>query len=67
MFHDGAPMVTGKNTDLCLSGDGLFIVRGGNEIYYTRDGAFDFDAAGNYVLPGSGHYVQGWMADAEGR
>ena len=67
MFHDGAPMVTGKNTDLCLSGDGLFIVRGGNEIYYTRDGAFDFDAAGNYVLPGSGHYVQGWMADAEGK
>lgn len=63
IFKDGAPMVTGKNTDLCLSGDGLFVVRGGNETYYTRDGAFDFDAAGNYVLPGSGHFVQGWMAN----
>ena len=62
IFKDGAPMMTGKKTDLCLSGDGLFVVRGGNETYYTRDGAFDFDAAGNYVLPGSGHFVQGWMA-----
>ena len=62
-FNDGAPMVTGKNTDLCLSGDGLFVVRRDNETYYTRNGAFDFDAAGNYVLPGSGHIVQGWMAN----
>ena len=62
MFKDGAPMTTGKNTDLCLSGDGLFVVRGGNQTYYTRDGAFEFDAEGNYVLPGSGHFVQGWMA-----
>lgn len=62
IFKDGAPMVTGKNTDLCLSGDGLFVVRRDGETYYTRDGAFSFDAEGNYVLPGSGHYVQGWMA-----
>ena len=62
IFQDGAPMITGKKTDLCLSGDGLFVVRGGNETYYTRDGAFDFDAEGNFVLPGSGHFVQGWMA-----
>lgn len=64
-FKDGAPMMTGKNTDLCLSGEGLFVVRAGNQTYYTRDGAFDFDAEGNFVLPGSGHFVQGWMA-AEG-
>lgn len=62
IFKDGAPVVTGKNTDLCLSGDGLFVVKHGNDTYYTRDGAFSFDAEGNYVLPGSGHFVQGWMA-----
>ncbi|MBR3623083.1 MAG: flagellar hook-basal body complex protein, partial [Selenomonadaceae bacterium] len=62
IFKDGAPLVTGKNTDLCISGDGLFVVQKGDEIYYTRDGAFEFDAAGNYVLPGSGHFVQGWTA-----
>ena len=59
---DGAPVVTGKNTDLCLSGDGMFVVRRGGDTYYTRDGAFSFDAEGNYILPGSGHFVQGWMA-----
>ena len=63
IFKDGAPVLTNKNTDLCLSGDGLFVVRRGNDTYYTRDGAFEFDAVGNYVLPGSGHFVQGWMAN----
>ncbi|MBR3721384.1 MAG: flagellar hook protein FlgE [Selenomonadaceae bacterium] len=62
IFKDGTPLITGKNTDLCISGDGLFVVQKGNDIYYTRDGAFEFDAAGNYVLPGSGHFVQGWTA-----
>lgn len=60
MFQDGSVQSTGKNTDLCLSGNGLFVVNRGNERFYTRDGAFEFDAEGNYVLPGSGLYVQGW-------
>lgn len=62
LFTDGSVQSTGKNTDLCLSGNGLFIVKSGNETYYTRDGAFEFDAEGNYVLPGSGLFVQGWSA-----
>ena len=62
IFTDGSVQATGKNTDLCLSGNGLFIVKSGNDTYYTRDGAFEFDANGNYVLPGNGMYVQGWMA-----
>ncbi|SEA23963.1 flagellar hook-basal body complex protein [Selenomonas ruminantium] len=66
LFTDGSVQSTGKNTDLCLSGNGLFVVKQGNETYYTRDGAFEFDAEGNYVLPGSGLKVQGWMADANG-
>lgn len=61
MFQDGSVQSTGKNTDLCLSGNGLFVVKRGNETFYTRDGAFEFDAEGNYVLPGSGLFVQGWM------
>jgi flagellar hook protein FlgE len=52
---------TGKNTDLCLSGNGLFVVNKGDQTFYTRNGAFEFDAEGNYVLPGSGLFVQGWM------
>ncbi len=61
LFTDGSIQATGKNTDVALSGNGLFVVKKGSETYYTRDGAFEFDAEGNYVLPGSGHYVQGWM------
>lgn len=63
IFKNGAPLTTGKNTDLCLSGDGMFVVKSGSDTYYTRYGAFDFDAEGNYVLPSSGHYVQGWTAN----
>ena len=62
LFTDGSVQSTGKNTDLCLSGNGLFIVKNGNSTYYTRDGAFEFDANGNYVLPSSGLKVQGWVA-----
>lgn len=61
LFTDGSVQSTGKNTDLCLSGNGLFVVKQGNQTYYTRDGAFAFDAEGNYVLPSSGLFVQGWM------
>ena len=66
LFTDASPSATGKNTDLALSGNGLFVVKDGTGTYYTRDGSFEFDAQGNYVLPGSGKFVQGWMADAEG-
>ena len=61
LFTDGSVQSTGKNTDLCLSGNGLFVVSNGSQTYYTRNGAFEFDANGNYVIPGSGMYVQGWM------
>ena len=63
IFTDGSVQSTGKNTDLCLSGSGLFVVSKGNQTYYTRDGAFEFDAKGNYVLPSSGLFVQGWTAN----
>lgn len=61
IFTNGSVQSTGKNTDLCLSGSGFFVVNDGNSSYYTRDGAFEFDEKGNYCLPGSGLKVQGWM------
>ena len=57
---DGSPQSTGKNTDVALSGNALFVLNNGGQTVYTRDGAFEFDAEGNYVLPGSGLKVQGW-------
>lgn len=57
---------TGQTTDLALQGDGFFIVNLDNNQYYTRAGAFQFDAQGRLVDPGTGAIVQGKMADTQG-
>ena len=62
IFTDGSAQATGKNTDVTLNGNGLFVLKNGDSNYYSRDGAFEFDTNGNFVLPGSGLYVQGWNA-----
>ncbi len=54
---------TGKNTDLCINGNGYFMVQYGNEILYTRSGAFDFDVLGQLCAGGNGALVLGWLAD----
>ncbi|MGL5269792.1 MAG: flagellar hook-basal body complex protein [Selenomonadaceae bacterium] len=66
IFTNGSVQSTGKNTDLCISGSGFFVVNDGNNRYYTRNGAFEFDEEGNYVMPGSGLKVQGWTGAADG-
>ena len=68
IFTDGSVKSTGLNTDMCLSGNGLFVVHSessANEMYYTRNGNFKFDASGNFVTS-DGYKVQGWVADANG-
>jgi len=66
MFTDGSVQSTGNNTDLCLSGSGLFVVKDPSGTYYTRNGAFQTDAAGNFVTSSGGLFVQGWMASGTG-
>jgi len=66
IFTDASPQQTGKNTDLALSGNALFVLRNGDQTFYTRNGAFEFDEQGYYTLPGSGLRVQGWNATDEG-
>ena len=65
LFTDGSVQSTGVNTDLCLSGNGLFIVNDGNLSYYTRNGNFKFDNEGYYVNS-DGLRVQGWSATTPG-
>ena len=62
-FGQGSAQVTGKATNLMISGDGFFMVKRGSENLFTRAGAFDFDSAGNLVTP-DGDIVQGYAADA---
>jgi flagellar hook protein FlgE len=61
-FTQGASQLTGRSTDMMISGDGFFVVRQGTQTYYTRAGSFDFDSTGQMVLPGDGAIVQGWTA-----
>ncbi len=60
-FQQGAAQVTNRSTDMMISGDGFFVVSKNGEDFYTRSGAFDFDANGNLVT-GEGALVQGWAA-----
>lgn len=54
---------TGVVTDLALQGPGMFILKSQGVNYYSRAGAFTFDASGNLVNPQNGAIVQGKMAD----
>ena len=50
---------------MCLSGNGLFVVKDGNLSYYTRNGNFKFDKQGYYVNS-DGLKLQGWSATTPG-
>ncbi|MDR0598518.1 MAG: flagellar hook protein FlgE [Treponema sp.] len=58
----GALQTTGVQTDLALSGTGFFVLKSGEQSFYTRAGAFGLDNQGMLVNPGNGMRVQGWMA-----
>ena len=64
-FQQGAAQLTNRSTDMMISGDGFFVVCKGAEQFYSRAGAFDFDATGQLVTPDGG-LVQGWAAAADG-
>ncbi len=61
----GSSQTTGKNTDLCINGNGYFMVKAADEVFYTRSGSFDFDKNGNFFAAGNGALVLGWVADPE--
>jgi flagellar hook protein FlgE len=69
LFTQGTLTTTGISTDVALSGEGFFTVKGsvnglsGN--FFTRAGQFVLDASGNLVNPG-GLKVQGYAANGDG-
>jgi len=67
IFEQGGLETTGQITDLAIQGSGFFILgdENGNR-YYTRAGAFGFDANSDLVDTSSGLYVMGKMADSSG-
>ncbi len=65
-WNQGTFERTGITTDLALQGDGLFVLEKNGERFYSRAGAFIFDANGQLVNPQNGAIVQGKVATAEG-
>ncbi len=66
VFTQGALESTGRTFDLAIQGRGLFVVRDGDRIAYTRAGDFQLDALGHLLLPGGGSVLQGAAAAADG-
>ena len=62
VFTQGNLQSTGISTDLAIQGNGFFIMKNGEESFYTRNGAFSLDMNGTLVNPSNGMRVQGWMA-----
>ncbi|MDR0375225.1 MAG: flagellar hook protein FlgE [Treponema sp.] len=58
----GSFQSTGIGTDIAIKGTGFFVLREGENLYYTRAGAFNVDEDGTFVNPATGLKVQGWMA-----
>ena len=65
--QEGATQSTGNPFDLKLTGEAFFVVSDGTNTYYTRDGSFDVDEAGNLCMASTGYIVKGWEADDTGR
>lgn len=62
VFTQGNLQSTGVSTDVAIQGNGFFVMKNGEESFYTRNGAFGLDRDGTLVNPANGMRVQGWMA-----
>ena len=58
----GAAQTTNNPFDLMINGDSFFVVKNGVETFFTRDGSFYVDGAGNLAMQSNGYSVMGWQA-----
>lgn len=63
IFTQGNLQSTGVSTDVAIQGNGFFVLKNGEETFYSRAGAFGVDSEGTLVNPANGMRVQGWMAE----
>jgi flagellar hook protein FlgE len=66
ILSQGNVDATEKATDVAISGDGYFVLRGNDGESFTRDGSFHFDKEG-YLVTNDNQKVQGFEADERGR
>ncbi len=61
----GSAQSTGNPFDIMITGDNFFVVNNGTENFFTRDGSFYVDGAGNLAMTSTGYNVMGWAVDEE--
>lgn len=59
----GSAQSTGNPFDIMITGDNFFVVSNGSENFFTRDGSFYVDGAGNLAMTSTGYNVMGWGVD----
>ena len=65
MSGQGASQSTGNAFDMMITGSNFFVVNDGHDNYFTRDGSFYVDGAGNLAMSSTGYNVMGWGIDEE--
>lgn len=63
--RQGSAQSTNNPWDVMISGESFFIVSSGSQNFFTRDGSFTIDGAGNLVMASTGYRVMGWPVDKE--
>lgn len=63
----GSAQTTNNPFDIMITGSSFFVVSNGNTNFFTRDGSFCVDGAGNLVMAATGYTVMGWQADDDGK
>lgn len=61
----GGSQRTDNPFDVMINGDAFFIVNSGGTNYFTKNGAFNIDAAGT-LCTSTGANVMGWQVDKDG-
>ena len=51
IFTQGNLQTTGNTTDLAIQGNGFFVLKNGDETFYSRAGVFGTDSNGTLVNP----------------
>lgn len=59
----GSAQSTGNPFDIMITGSNFFVVNNGTSNYFTRDGSFYVDGAGNLAMTSTGYNVMGWGVD----
>ena len=59
----GSAQSTGNPFDIMITGENFFVVSNGSENFFTRDGSFYVDGAGNLAMTSTGYNVMGWGVD----